>query len=152
MFTTEACTLEPYKKGLSCVDYVIRFKDPHTSIEDVISISNTVFLMLMEDKKYEYGRLVARVSYARGEDDIVTYYHPSYAMELIHDNFFKEHMLKIGERMAHFNRHGSNLVIKRIDEIHIHVAFRQNLKRKKVKASHGKETQVNDTSKRQDQT
>ena len=51
-------------------------------------------------------------------------FYPSYATEVIDtaSDFFYTHMLKIGERMESFNRNGSKLIIKNIEEIHIHIS------------------------------
>ena len=147
MLSTGVCTLKQHKCALSCVDYVIQFTHPQTQIHDVIEMAHNVFLMLMKEIEGEYGRLVARVSYTRGENgEPVSYYHPSYSMDVIDDNFFKAHMTKIVERMDNFHKFGSNLLIQRIDEIFVHVAFKQSRKTTKRLKHHG-ETQSKQSAK-----
>ena len=130
MFSHDNATLLHYKTCMNgrLNDYVIRFDDEQSNLHVVIEKSFAVFKMLYE--KYESedkrisGRLVALVNYIHLNDDrTVSYYHPSYATEVINDasDFFHAHMLKIGERMESFNKNGSHLIIKNIEEIHIHI-------------------------------
>ena len=51
-------------------------------------------------------------------------FHPSYQSEIIDDvdDFLTSHMFKIAERIQDFNEKGTNLLIKHISEIHLHVS------------------------------
>ena len=132
MFSHDNATLLHYKTSLKgkVNDFVIRFDGEESNLQDVIEKSFIVFNMLYDkfqsEGKVIAGRLVALVNYIhlnKDESKIVSYYHPSHATEVIDDasDFFHAHMLKIGERMASFNRNGSKLLIKNIEEIHIHI-------------------------------
>ena len=130
MFSHDDATLLHYKTCFNGLlnDYVIRFDNEESNLEVVIEKSFAVFKMLYEKYKSEdkviSGRLVALVKYIHLLDDkTVSYYHASYATEVIVDasDFFNAHMLKIGQRMENFNKNGSHLVIKNIEEIHIHI-------------------------------
>ena len=129
MYSTKDLTLSLHKQcfGGAAQDYIIRFKEREMTIEDVIDISsNTVteLIQLCQRRgRILKGRLIARVVYtSMNHDESIIYYHPSYSMETIHDpnQFYTEHMLKIAQRMDNFHRNGSNLIIDRIDEIHLH--------------------------------
>ena len=131
MFSNNFATLTEYKvsKRKTFVDYVIRFHSEETEIETVIHHSLDIVKQLVEDyhgkDKTIKGRLVALVNYVRiNNDTSVSYYHPSLQAEVIDDadNFFCTHMLKIAERMDNMNQHGSNLLIKNIQEIHLHIS------------------------------
>ena len=138
MFSHDNVTLTLYKTAMKKLvhDFVIRFDGEEKDLHQVIEKSYIVFNMLYDKYKSEgkviWGRLVARVNYLRlndADDDddackMVTYFHPSYAAEVIDtaSDFFYTHMLKIGERMESFNRNGSKLIIKNIEEIHIHIS------------------------------
>ena len=130
MFSNDFATLTEYKVSFRkrIVDYVIRFHSEQTDIHLVIKRTFNIFKQLVE--KYEHedktikGRIVALVNYFHTVNETnVSYYHPSFHSEIIDDvdNFFCTHMLKIAERMENMNRHGSNLLIKNIQEIHLHI-------------------------------
>ena len=130
MYSTKDFTLSLHKQcfGGAAQDYIIRFKKNEMSIEDIIDISSNTVIELIQlcqrRGKILKGRLIARVVYTSllDDDTSVVYYHPSYSMETIHDakRFYTEHMMKIARRMDNFNENGSNLIIDRIDEIHLH--------------------------------
>ena len=129
MYNNEDITLSLHKEcfGGAAQDFVMRFKKRETSIKDIVSISSYVVKQVIEmyqrKRKVVFGRLVARVVYTTiHSKEPVVYYHPSYRMERIHDaeDFYRRHMLKIVNRMDTFNHEGSNLVIEKIDEIHLH--------------------------------
>jgi len=130
MLSNNDTTLTLYKDSFRgvCKDYVIRFHNDQTSIENIIHISCDIVKQLVdqlhrEDKTLK-GRLVARVCYLRlGSEEEIMYYHPSYRNEIIEDatEFYMTHMLKIAQRMDDFNKNGSKLMIKNISEIHLHV-------------------------------
>lgn len=129
MFSNDFATLTPYKRFLNkAIDYVIRFHSEQIDMELIVEHTFEIVKLLVEkyhdEKKTISGRLVAFVNYFHIEkDEDVHYFHPSYQTEIIHDadTFFHKHMLKICERMDNFNRHGSNFIIKNVEEIHIHV-------------------------------
>ena len=130
MFSKSHATLSHYRTSLKShiVDYVIRFNDEENDIQQVVNKTSDIVQDLVKHYhvkgKTISARLVARVNYEHVETARnVTYYHPSYKAEVIDDatEFFITHMLKIGKRMDSFNHNGSNLIIKNIDEIHIHL-------------------------------
>ena len=129
MYHNEHFTLSLHKEcfGGAAQDFVMRFKRQETSIEEIISISSDIVKQVIEiyqrKRKVVSGRLVARVVYSSvHKKEPIIYYHPSFQMERIHDaeDFYMRHMLKIVNRMDTFNHEGSNLVIEKIDEIHLH--------------------------------
>ena len=129
MYNNDDITLSLHKEcfGGAAQDFVMRFKKQETSIEDIIAISSTVVKRVIDTYQRKrtvvFGRLVARVVYTTlSDNEPVVYYHPSYRSERIHDakDFYTRHMMKIVQRMDNFNRNGSNLIIKNIDEIHLH--------------------------------
>ena len=129
MYHNEHFTLSLHKEcfGGAAQDFVMRFKRRETSIEEIISISSDIVKQVIEiyqrKRKVVSGRLVARVVYSSvHKKEPIIYYHPSFQMERIHDaeDFYMRHMLKIVNRMDTFNHEGSNLVIEKIDEIHLH--------------------------------
>ena len=130
MYSNEEATLRLHKRFLkgSCEDYVIRFTHQQRDIEKIIPLAFEIASQLIDDyhKKDRTlkGRLVAAVHYIReNTDDEVKAYHPSYHSEVIEncEDFFITHMLKIAERMSNYNQKGSNLIIKSISEIHLHL-------------------------------
>ena len=131
MFSNDFATLTHYKDALNrkVVDYVIRFHAEQDNLEVIVKQTFQVVKELIDYYHYEKGetvsgRLVALVKYFHiDKEEIVSYYHPSYQAEVIEeaDNFYFDHMLKIGERMNNFNHQGSNLIMKNIQEIHFHI-------------------------------
>ena len=131
MFSNNEATLTLHKQALKgvCQDYVIKFNHDQHQIEKMIPIAFDIFKQLIHElhqkDKTVKGRLVALVCYIREEtNEEVNAYHPSYQSEVIDDaeDFFTVHMLKIAQRMEDFNQKGSNLLIKNIPEIHLHVS------------------------------
>ena len=130
MFSNDFAKLTEYKVSLRkrIVDYVIRFHSEQVDMQLVIKRSLEIVKQLIdkyqrEDKTIK-GRLVALVNYVHTVNETsVSYYHPSFQCEIIDDvdNFFYTHMLKIAERMENMNKHGSNLLIKYFQEIHLHI-------------------------------
>lgn len=132
MFSNNRLTLSLHKQcfGGAGQDFVMRFNQCETDINEIISISSNMVKMLIDgyllERKTIKGRLVARVVYiSMNSEEKVAYYHPSYQTEFIHDSeeFFTQHMLKIAQRMEEFNHNGSNLIIEMIDEIHLHFSI-----------------------------
>ena len=100
----------------------------HNLINSVVQHSFDIVKQLIEEylQKGERisGRLVTRVNYFHLiRNDIVPYYHASLQSEIIDDaeTFYFKHMAKICQRMNQFNHHGSHLLIKNIQEIHLHI-------------------------------
>ena len=131
MYTNEDLSLSLHKQCFNGAsrDFVIRFKKEEACLENVIDISSQIVTQLinhyLRKGKRVKGRIVASVVYLKGNSgENVMYYHPSYAMEQIFNagQFYKEHMLKIAQRMDNFNANGSMLLIDRIDEIHLHLS------------------------------
>ena len=132
MFSNNRLTLALHKQcfGGAGQDFVMRFNQCETDINDIISISSSMVKMLIDgyllEGKAIKGRLVARVVYiSMNSEEKVVYYHPSYQTACIHDSdeFFTQHMLKIAQRMDKFNQNGSNLIIDNIEEIHLHFSI-----------------------------
>ena len=129
MFSDDFATLMHYKQfGNRIVDYVIRFHSEQNDVEVVVEHTLDIVKSLVQkfhnDNKTISGRIIAFVKYFHIEkEEDVNYFHPSYKSEIIDDaeTFFNRHMLKICERMDDFNHHGSNFIIKNIEEIHIHI-------------------------------
>ena len=133
MFSNDFATLTLYKSAFHkrAVDYVIRFHSEQSDLEVIISQTFQIVKELIDYYHFEKGktvsgRLVALVNYYhihKDDDEIVSYYHPSYKTEVIEeaDNFYFNHMSKIGQRMENFSHDGSNLLIKNIQEIHFHI-------------------------------
>lgn len=130
MFSNDFATLSEYKVSFRKrnVDYVIRFHTEQTDIHLIIKRSFEIVKQLIEKYQREdktiKGRMVALVNYVHTvTEKSVSYYHSSFQHEVIEDavDFFSTHLLKIAERMENMNRHGSNLMIKNIQEIHIHI-------------------------------
>lgn len=130
MFSNDFATLTHYKDSMKkkVSDFVIRFHSEESDLQRIIQHSFQVVKDLVNDYhnrgKTIMGRLVAFVKYYHVEkEEIVTNYHPSYKTEVIDeaDNFYFSHMLKICERMEDFNQQGSNLIVKNIEEVHLHI-------------------------------
>ena len=130
MFSNDFATLTLYKDAFkkSICDYVIRFHSEEIDLEIITKQAFQVVKELVADyhnkDKTISGRLVALVNYFHiDKEEIVSYYHPSYRAEVIDnaETFYFDHMLKIGDRMENFNRHGSNFIIHNVKEIHVHI-------------------------------
>ena len=130
MFANKESTLCLYKEALHgiCQDYVIKFNQEQNDIEGVIPIAldlvQEVVRNLQNEDKMPKGRLVAVVRYIREKDnDESRVYLPSFQSETIYDieEFFMRHMMKIAQRMEEFNNKGSNIFLKNIEEIHLHL-------------------------------
>ena len=130
MFSNDQASLTFHKqslKGTVC-DYVIRFKREERNPELLIPLASDIVSNLIKDqhksgKKFK-GHLVVLAHYTREPfQDEVKVYHPSYQSEMLIDTetFFSTHMLKIAQRMDNFNQRGSNLVLRNITEIHLHI-------------------------------
>ena len=130
MYSNNFATLTEYRvsKRKTVADYVIRFHLEQTDIQAVVKHSFDIFKQLVEEHHHKNktlkGRLIALVNYIHMiKEESVSYYHPSLQTEDINDaeKFFHTHMLKIAKRMENMNHQGSNLLIRNIEEIHIHI-------------------------------
>ena len=133
-FSTSFACLQHHKDSLrgKVKDYVISFNNPQQDIEamteDTFEVVRQLFLTF-NDRRI-CGRLVAKVDYFQLNSEQQTvnersYHFPSYSSEEIEDvyDFFVRHMTKIASRMDSFNANGSNLLIKKIEHIHIQLSF-----------------------------
>ena len=130
MFSNDFATLTEYKASSrkQFLDYVIRFHSQQIDIQQVINHTFDIVKQLVEmyqhNDKTIKGRMVALINYVNVvTEKSVSYFHSSYQSEIIEDvsNFFYTHMFKIAERMESMNQNGSNLIIKNIQEIHLHI-------------------------------
>lgn len=130
MFSNNFATLTEHKvsKRKTLTDYVIRFHSKQDDINVVMRHSFDIVKQLVEDYQRKdvtiKGRLVTLVNYVHTiNENTVSYYHSSFQNEVIDnvEDFFYSHMLKIAERIENFSHHGSNLLIKNIEEIHLHI-------------------------------
>ena len=111
------------------IDYIINFSHNEYTVQKIIKTASDLFDDLikwfwMREKRVKVT-LVAQVRYIRctTEEEIV-YHHMSAPTEEVMEpiNFFERHMLKIAECIDNLNRHGSLLLIKRIEAIHVQVS------------------------------
>ena len=129
-YSNEHADLCFYKSSLKGVvqDYVISFHEEEKVIEPIIG--KTLMLVKQLFEKYKEhtirARLIAKVNYhhlndKQEVDDTRSYHFPSYQVEIVNDveDFFTRHLMKIVSRMDSFNANGSNLLIDRIEHIHI---------------------------------
>ena len=111
------------------IDYIISFGHNGFDVQKIIGTASDLFEELMEwfwakEKRVKVA-LVAQVRYIRcTTEEEVVYYHMSAPSEEVLDpiKFFEKHMLKIAERIDNLNRHGSSLLIKHIEAIHVQVS------------------------------
>ena len=129
-FSNEYADLCLHKTSLKGVvrDYVITFHECERAIEPIIGKTLTLVKQLFETCKGKTirARLIAKVNYhhindKQEVDDTRSYHFPSYQVEIVNDveDFFTRHLMKIVSRMDSFNANGSNLLIDRIEHIHI---------------------------------
>ena len=116
---------EAFKSQLQ--DFIISFKQEHTTIEEVLQITSDLFDQLIKsyDKPLQ-ARLVAKIKFIHinetaKEIEERSYHFTSYQYEhvLNTNEFYQRHMQKIASRLDSFNRNGSNLMIKNIEHVHI---------------------------------
>ena len=111
------------------IDYIISFSHNEYTVQKIIGTASVLFEELMEwfwtrGKRVKVA-LVAQVRYIRcTTEEEVVYYHLSTPSEEVMEagNFFKKHMERIAERIDNLNRHGSSLLIKHIEAIHVQVS------------------------------
>ena len=134
LFSTSFACLQHYKDSLrgKVKDYVISFNEPEQDIETMTEATFEVvqqMFLTFSDRRIS-ARLIAKVDYFQLNNEHQTvnersYHFPSYSSEEIVDvyDFFVRHMMKIASRMDSFNANGSNLLIKKIEHIHIQLSF-----------------------------
>ena len=129
-FSNDCASLNFYKQSLKGVveDYVINFNNEHTSISDVLYITQDLFKQLMDklSERVPRARLIAKVCFihinSETQEIEERFYHfPSYQTEQVLNakEFYERHMEKISTRLDAFIKNGSNLLIKNIAHIHI---------------------------------
>ena len=128
-YSNEHADLCFYKSSLkgAVQDYVISFREQEKAIEPIIDKTLTLVKQLFDKFKDKYvkARLIAKINYFHVNDkdtvDIQSYHFPSYRAEAVYDveDFFTRHLMKIVSRLDTFNANGSNLLIDRIEHIHI---------------------------------
>ena len=118
-------------KGLN-VDYIIHFCNEQTEIGTIIEDTYQLVKYLFEkyNAKTVKGRIVAKVQYQRIKDgqitdDNIVVFFPSYGAEIVTEphHFFERHMFKIAERMDMFHKNGSNLILYKIDCLHVDLSI-----------------------------
>ena len=127
-FSNKHATLSLYKSSLkgSVHDYMLSFYDRETAIESIIGKTLALFQQLYDKYKPMRARLIARINYLHINDkqDVVdnrSYYFPSYQAEVVTDieDFITRHLMKIVSRIDQFTANGSNLLLNRIEHIHM---------------------------------
>ena len=111
------------------IDYIITFSHNEYTVQKIIATASDLFKELVDwfcsrGKRVKVA-LVAQVRYIRcvSETEVVYYHSSAPAEEVIEPNkFFEEHMLKIAEHIDNLNRHGSSLLIKHIEAVHVQVS------------------------------
>jgi hypothetical protein len=117
-------------------DYVLMFNERQLVLEEIVAKTTELVKQLIDSffhgNHCVLGRLVAKVNYVHfnaitNDEEIRAYHFPSYSAEEIEnvDEFFVKHMTKIASRMDSFHSHGSNLVIKNIEHIHIQLTVKK---------------------------
>ena len=125
-FAKSSIHKDAFKK--TACDYVIRFNSEQNNLDHIVKNCFEFVKRLVaeyhEKDETISGRLILKANYHPvGKEEVVTYYHSSPYTETIDsaEDFYFTHMLLICARMEDFNRHGSNLLIKNVEEIHFHV-------------------------------
>lgn len=127
----EHCDLKFHRQSQCGIvrDYIISFKNEESNIEVIVQKTSDIFLELMDvfkDCKIK-ARLVADIEFEKmiGDNDDVRYHFGSYSSEWVGDPemFYERHMCKIISRLDNFNERGSNLILKKVNHIHIQLAI-----------------------------
>ena len=131
------CTLRFHRESMRGLvqDYVIDFKELECDIEACVDMTSDLFVELMKhfEEDLVKARLIAEVNYLRMDDDdgnsdtedeSENYHFTSYAQEYVDDplEFYQRHMQKIMSRMDSFHVNGSNLLLNKINHIHIAIS------------------------------
>lgn len=129
-------TLSHYRDSLqrTVKDYVIRMKHEEYTVHNIIIATSDLVKELFEkfplENCYLKACLVARVNYYRcTTEESVVYHHTSAPAEEVVEpvDFFERHMLRIGQRIDDLNKHGSMLMIKGIEAIHLQLSTFQRV-------------------------
>ena len=129
-FSNDCASLNFYKQSSKGIyqDYIISFNEDQTTIPDVLDKTQDLFEQLIDTFSFYplKARLVAKVCFIHVDKDTQEteerfYHFSSYQTEEVYDpeKFYERHMLKIASRLDKFNEHGSNLLIKNIQHVHI---------------------------------
>lgn len=134
MFSNDCAYLNFHKQSLKgrVQDYVISFYNNPNNFYSILNETNFLFQKLIEkfSSKRILARLVAQVTFTHINDTTEnteerSYHFPSYSIEEVIDSeaFFVKHIEKVVSRLDTFNSNGSNLLLKRIEHIHIQLSF-----------------------------
>ena len=133
-FSNDCAYLKFHKESLRgrVQDYVISFRNEAMDLKSILNETSELFQRLFHEynTKPLMSRLVAKVNfqhinYVTGVIEERSYHFTSFKSEKVTmpDEFFKRHMEKIASRMDTFTSHGSNLIIKNIEHIHIQLSY-----------------------------
>ena len=134
VFNNEFACLTHYKTSVKgkVIDYVINFNQKQHDINDIVNQTLSLVEELFQSFKNKriIARIVAKVNFSHvnmnsSEESVRPYHFPSYNAEQVEDveDFFIKHMMKIASRLDSFAKNGSNLIMKNIEHIHIHLSF-----------------------------
>ena len=126
----EICLYQTSLKGV-VDDYIFKFShnvtDLHVVVNDIKSLLEKLFEYL-NDTSIK-ARMIAKVSYLHvnenSEEQDLRYYHfPSYSADSLEDDenlndWVTRHLCRIIERLDNFHANGSNLLLNRIEHLHI---------------------------------
>lgn len=130
LFENNFCSLFHHGNSLKgkITDYVIKFHDEQMDMDiiakDAFDVVKNLFNSYSEKDKTVSARMITLVNYFHTEKkEMVQHYHSSGHAEVVNDpeSFYFYHMLSMGDRMNAFNNKGSNLIIRNVEEIHIHI-------------------------------
>lgn len=133
-FSSEFGCLCFHKTSLrgKCHDFKLLFNESQDNVEMIIDPTSDLFRQLINSYNNQRmkARLIAVVNFAHvnNEQHTITerrYHFTSYAAEEVDDidDFVTRHLCKIASRMDSFNRNGSNLLIKNIENIYISISL-----------------------------
>lgn len=125
----EICNYKSSLNGLA-QDFIINLKEISNDLTYICTESREIIEKLFKYLNFEdniiRARLVADIEYVHvnNTNEVIEYrnYHfPSLKSEIVNDvnEWLVRHMLKICERIETFNNRGSNLLINKINHIHI---------------------------------
>ena len=127
----ELCHYKTSLRGL-VEDYIITFNELQCQIDCIVNLTYDLFEKLVSEYRKRHSflkcRIVAKVNFIHVNEVTNTqtersYYFASCKSENVDDalQFYQSHMLKIASRLESFHENGSNLIIKNIENIHIHL-------------------------------
>lgn len=125
----DVCEYKTSLKGMF-TDYIVTYHRDEMDIVFVLNSTYELFLSIigLYNKHDVAGRLVAKVNFLQlnqetNEETVYPFHFTSLKTEQIFDpkDFFTRHMYKIAERLDNFCSEGSNLILKNISHVHIHI-------------------------------